>query len=298
MSLLDGGKPGSGAKPGGDEGMESYVPAAKPGAAKASGTAPAPSGGVFSGLRVSLMPSELEGKKQADPGKRLLALALVLVIETAVILGAYFFVNKTVASKSTNRDELVAKVEALGKSIAKEEASAKDVVAYQAQVAAAGEALDKHVSWTSFFAFIEKKTIPSVKYLNFSGDADSGTVTVDAVGLTYRDVAEQIVQFREEPNVIDVRTSSASARVSDTGEVTGVSFTLVLRLKPEVWKKVAGSTPASPTNAPAATPPSPNVVPVAGQGDNLVPEAAEPGGIVPDATGSGEDGAAPPSPTP
>ncbi len=285
MSLLDGGKPGSGSKPG-EEGMESYVPAAaKPGAAKASGTAPASSGGVFSGLRVSLMPSELEGKKQADPGKRLLALALVLVIETAVILGAYFYVNKTLSSRTGNRDELVAKVEALAKSIAKEEAAAKDVVAYQAQVAAAGEALDRRVSWSSFFAFLEKKTIPSVKYLNFSGDADTGTVTVDAVGLTYRDVAEQIVQFREDPNVADVRTSSASARVNETGEVTGVSFTLVLRLKPEVWKKVAGSVTAVPA---ATASPTPNPAPVQPQ-DNVVPDA-EDSAVVPAAGGTAEGG--------
>lgn len=295
MSLLDGGKSDAGAKPGGDEGLESYVSAAKPGGTKPGGT-PAPAGGgVFSGLRVSLMPSDLEGNKQVDAGRRLLILALVLVVETALILGAYFMVNQTASSRTDKRDELLAKVDALSKSIAKQEAAAKDVVAYQQQVAAAGETLDKHIYWSSFYAFIEKKTIPSVKYLNFSGDADSGTVTLDAIGLTYRDVAEQIVQFREEANVIDVRTSSASARVSDTGEVTGVSFTLVLKLKPEVWKKVAAGAAApspSPTPSPAPTPVTPttesNVVPA--------PEAEVPAAPPTAGTSSGSGANTPPTP--
>jgi hypothetical protein len=247
MSLLDGGKSGDSQKPDGNDGLESYVAGAKPAAAKKPASAAPAGGGVFSGLRVSLMPSELEGRAQADPGKRLLALGLVLVVETVLILGAHFFINKAVADKTGNRDELLAKVEELSARVAKEEAAAKDVVAYQTQISAANESLDGHISWTSFFSFLEKRTSSSVKYLNFSGDADGGTVTLDAVGTSYRDVAEQIVRFREDPLIADVRTSSASARVSDTGEVIGVSFTLVIRVKPEVWRKTSYAAPAAPS---------------------------------------------------
>lgn len=237
-----------------DDGLESYAPAprqsraakapASPGAAAGRPAAKEDAGGglSLSGLRVSLMPSELEGKAPPDLGRGLMILAFALVIETVIIGAAYFFTSRAVDARVARQAELQAQIDQLDKAVAAQEAEAKEAAAYNGQVNAAKEALDRHLYWTKFFALLESKTRPTVKYLNFSGDADTGTVTLDAVGRTYRDVAEQIVTLREEKSIADVRTTSAAAQITDTGEVTGVSFTMVVRFKPEAWIKGADET--------------------------------------------------------
>lgn len=238
--------------------MEAYAPAVRgsrakkapakagavPAAGAPSGAKPAAEGGAFSGLRVSLMPSELEGKAPPDLGRGLLVLGLVVIIETIAVGAGYFAVSRAIDGRIGRRGQLEAQLAQLNKDVAKQEAAAKEAAAYNGQVLAAQEALDNHVFWTKFFAFIEARTRPTIKYLNFSGDADSGIVTLDSVGRTYRDVAEQIVALKEDPMIIDVRTASASAKVDEKGEVTGVAFTMVLKLKPETWlqpKKAAAA---------------------------------------------------------
>lgn len=233
-----------------DEGMEAYAPsvkgsgakkaaAAKPGAASRpgvpAGARPAAEGNAFSGLRVSLMPSELEGKAPPDLGRGLMILGLVIIVETIAIGAGYFFVSKAIDGRIGRRGQLETQLDQLNKDVVKQEAAAKEAAAYNGQVLAAQEALDNHVFWTKFYAFLEARTRPTIKYLNFSGDADSGIVTLDAVGRTFRDVAEQIVAFKEDPMIVDVRTASASAKVNEKGEVTGVAFTMVLKLKRDTW---------------------------------------------------------------
>ncbi|HTM68433.1 MAG TPA: hypothetical protein VL426_03980 [Candidatus Binatia bacterium] len=235
----------------GDEGLEAYSPAVrrrakKPSAAKEAAPAeaaapPAPrtergGGEPFAGLRVSLMPSELEGRTGPDMGRGLMILGLVLVVETIIAGALYFMTARATDARIAKRDELQTKVDDLDKQVAAQETLAKEAAAYNGQVAAAKEALDKHLFWSRFFAALESKTHPTIKYLNFSGDSDSGIVTLDALGKSYLDVAQQIVAFKEYPLVSDVRTTSAAAKISEKGEVTGVSFTLVLKFKPEVWQ--------------------------------------------------------------
>lgn len=248
MSLLDNDAQPNAAPQ--DDGLEAYAPSSKPSrAAKASASAGAPGqpaakeetgGGLnLSGLRVSLMPSELEGKAPPDIGRGLLILAFVLVIETVIIGAAYFFTARAVDARVARQAALQVQIDELDKAVVAQEAAAKEAASYNGQVNAAKEALDNHLYWTKFFALLESKTRPTVKYLNFSGDADTGTVTLDAVGRTYRDVAEQIVALREDKAIADVRTTSAAAQITDTGEITGVAFTMVIRFKIEAWTRGA-----------------------------------------------------------
>lgn len=231
-----------------DDGLEAYAPSPRQSRAAKAGTSPSvpgqpaakeESGGglSLSGLRVSLMPSELEGKAPPDLGRGLLVLAFVLVIETVIIGTAYFFTSRAVDARVARQAALQTQIDELDKAVVAQEAAAKEAASYNGQVNAATEALDKHLYWTKFFALLEAKTRPTVKYLNFSGDADTGTVTLDAIGRTYRDVAEQIVALREDKAIADVRTTSAAAQITDTGEITGVSFTMVVRFKMEAWMR-------------------------------------------------------------
>lgn len=199
------------------------------------------------------MPSDFEGKAPPDLGRGILVFALVLVLETIAIGTGYFFLARNVAVRETEKAALLAKITESETKAKAEESAAKDAAAYRSQMAAAKAALDEHVYWTTFFAFLESRTRPTVQYINFSGDADSGAVTLDANAKTYRDFAEQILVFRDDPLVTSVRTSSAAADVDEAGNVNGVNFTLVVTFKKEAFgpKKADAAATAS---APAATP--------------------------------------------
>jgi hypothetical protein len=152
------------------------------------------------------------------------------------------------------KTEITAKQQAMTTQVAEAEKGLQDALAWNVQLAAARETLDKHLRWTNLFAYIELRTLPTVKYQSFSGNAD-GVVNLDATGRSYRDVAQQIVALRADPLISEVRSSSAAARVSADGEIEGVSFTLSIQFKPEIWKQAPAA--SAPTAAPAAAPAAP-----------------------------------------
>ncbi len=195
-----------------------------------------PSAPPISGLRVSLMPSELQGRPAPSLGRGLLALAVVLVAETIAIGVAYFFFSQMIASRVARHDALQGTITQLEQQIAAQGKETERAAAFNGEVAAAQEALNAHLSWTAFFSFLQAHTMMTVTYVNFAADSDSGTVTLDAVAKSYRDAAEQIVALRQDPSILDVHASSASAKISPTGEVTGIAFTMIIKAKPDLWR--------------------------------------------------------------
>lgn len=194
-------------------------------------------GGGIGGLRVSLMPSEIEGKAPPNLRKRVILLALTLVVETLALGIGYFVLLGVARSRTEEGTELAAQRSTLMLAVQKKEGAAKEAVLWNAQRIAAKESLDGHVYWTALFGFLEAKTLPSVRYNSFGGDAANGTITLDARANSYRDVAEQIVVFRNEPAVLDVRTTSASAQVNELGEIVGIAFSMSVRIDPALWLK-------------------------------------------------------------
>jgi hypothetical protein len=189
-------------------------------------------GELLGGLRGSFMQASGDVKDAPpDLRKRLLVLALVVVVEAIVIGGAYGALSYTISQRVEEKSTIEhAVAEETKKTVAKA-AEIKKAAMFNAQTVAAEAALEGHLRWTDFFAFLEERTKPTVKYVNFSGDADTGMVTLDAVGTTFRDVAEQIVIFREDPLVADVRATTASADIDDAG----IAFSMGLKLKKELW---------------------------------------------------------------
>lgn len=205
-----------------------------------------PRGGL-KGLRVSLMPAE-EGEGRPNFQKRLLALSLVLVLETLVIGGIYFTIVQRTEANIQKRGTLMNRVEALGAEIREQEATAEELSVFNAQVGIISETLDEHLYWSGFMDFLEKNTKPGVRYEKFTGASGSGVVTLDAIALTYSDMAEQVMVFRNHPMMRSVRADSASTNVNDVGEVKGVSWTMTLVADPGLWKQG----PAKPPGAESA----------------------------------------------
>lgn len=191
--------------------------------------------GVFgSGLRVSLIPSEEEGKG-AGLRRGILIVAFVVVIEALAFGGFYVYLLQSETARKAELDELMSRRAAVSAEI---DAAADDlskVSGFLKQVDAVVDVLDGHLRWTEFFGTLEDLTLPNVRYLSFSGDAASGTVSLTAVARSYRDVAEQVVLLGDDPRVRSVTTRSATAKVDELGNVVGVTFSLVLEMENDVW---------------------------------------------------------------
>lgn len=220
----------------------------------------APSG-FMGGLRVSLMPSGEEDEAGSDLRRKLVIMFAVLIVETVVIGGLFLFVAKKDADATVARQEMEAELIRVTQQIKESEADTKAMTLFDSRVRATTEILDGHVYWTSLFDYIRSKTKPSVLFTNFSGDQIGGVVTLDAMGPTYRDVAEQIVILRGDPMVEEVVSSSASASINEVGDVLGVTFGLVLKLKPDVWKPNAAWAAVAGDDGPGELPEVPESTP-------------------------------------
>lgn len=233
--------------PSGSAGTGVPRPAPKPPVRPAS----APSGEAFSGLRVSLMPTE-GSERQADLSRRLMVLALVFVLETLIIGGVYFLLQRQTSARTREVASLAAQRDLIAEVYKDNAAKIAEAVKFTKQVEIVGKRLDAHLYWTSLFDFLALHTRPGVAFINFSGDAGTGVLSLEAVGRSYRDLAEQIVLFRRNPAVLDARTTAAATKVAADGTVEGVSFTVFLSLKPDVWRgmKTAPDAPAGTSAAP------------------------------------------------
>lgn len=182
------------------------------------------------------MPSETEGGTAPDIKRGLLILVLVIIVETIIIGGVNFWVLQTTSKKVAEREELNQRIAALNQTVVERGKDMSGVIDMDRQIQASLENLNQHVYWSNFFSFLEDNARPNVRFTRFSGDVDSSMFTIDILGKSYRDVAEQIVVLRENPSVLYVRATSASARIGQAGQIEGVTSSLVIKLKPEVWR--------------------------------------------------------------
>jgi len=221
---------------------------------------PAPSepagGDVMGGsLGVSFLPSGDDVAKDApNLKKRALVLLLVLVIETIVLGGTYAFLALSGSSKTEEKLKIQEDIVSAVKRSDQVREQAIEAAVYAAQTSAVQAALNDHVRWSNFFKFLEARTKPTVKYLGLTGDADAGTASFDAKGSSFRDIAEQIVVFREDPLVSSVNTGGAAANIDKDGNLEGIALSIGLKVKKELWRGEYDALTASSTaSASAAT---------------------------------------------
>lgn len=187
-------------------------------------------------LRVSLLLPEF-GEESHDWRRTWLILALVIVLEIVVIGTAYILVLQRVNKRTAEKKTLTERLAALQTSVKEGETRIAEVAAYSVQLSAAEKALDEHTYWSQVFSILTQRARPGTKFINFIGDSNKATISIDAVAPSYRLAAEQIVEMKADPSVESVRTTAASARVSDTGELLGVTFTMHITLAPESFKR-------------------------------------------------------------
>lgn len=205
-------------------------PAAKDQAKAGEGEA---SGG--GGLRVSLMPSGKDEGPAADLRRLIVILLAVLIVETVLMGGAYLFLDRKVSAAELEYEAAVSELTNIAKEVSDTQKEAEMMIGFDNRVEVVNGLLDEHARWTKFFAFLERKTKPAVRYGGFSGDIMNASIVLQAQAPTYREVAEQIVALKSDPMVLELQSTSAFMQIDDDGTVSDVGFTMFIKMNPELW---------------------------------------------------------------
>lgn len=187
-------------------------------------------------LEVNLVKNERQ--ISFDWNKKIFIFSTVLLAALAVVLEIYFGLSwwqaKEEARIQTLNDE-VFKINAQVEVLKNKES---DALNYKAKSAVFSALLDGHVYWSSFFDWLEKNTLNTIKYSDFQGDL-SGNYSLNAATQSYADVSWQVKSFLNDPNVIKAAVAEAALiKDSEKTKESQINFTLSLQVKPAIFKKV------------------------------------------------------------
>ncbi len=193
----------------------------------------APKAAETVGLRVSLIPTEEEEKKDPRKGFKKFVRAVSLVTALLALIAGGLWAQVYFAKREVGRIESqIMQLTSEQTALAKDAKAAKLI---QSQLKGASILLDTHRYATSFFTFIEQNTLPEVAFSNV-GITDDGNVNLSAEAADYKIMAEQVVLLRSSPLVKSLTLSGISATV-EQNQVSRVNFTLAILFDPAVFSR-------------------------------------------------------------
>ncbi len=224
------------------------IPTSMPDQARAGMAAPGGSTNAelvrAGGLDVNLVPEEYQPEvTPKDKAIFGLSIGVALVLVAAIIIGLQLYtqrVEERVANVQEQLDATSASISGL------ESSTLGRAQVLQRLTGDVKKILDQHVYWDTFFQKLEAITLPSVTYTNMSVDV-SGTVSISAVGKTYKDVGDQLLIMQQAKDfVTDVSITSATKSSSTSPATPGqtaptevVTFSIALKVVPSVFYQAA-----------------------------------------------------------
>lgn len=120
--------------------------------------------------------------------------------------------------------------------------------ALQAKINSAEILYGQHIYWSPLFEKLERDTLPSITYLNFSADA-KGAISLQAQAPDYKSISEQVAVLNAAKDWIitaSVDNATLSKETATTGQTNAntntsitpesvVGFTLVLNVDPNIF---------------------------------------------------------------
>lgn len=209
---------------------------------EAAGEAEEPPAGGFD---VNLLPEELVG--QYEPRKKLINLGITSGL-TVVAVAAIYVIMIVYQSSIVSRTETVrTEANTINQQISQLQETRTAALALKDKVEAIAERLDQHIYWTTFFAQLEKYTVPDVYYSNvFAGDIN-GQLTLEATGRDFSSVARQLLAFQQADDFVETVVINSASRVSEVeGGGETVSFGIELKLVEGVFFKTAAAADQTP----------------------------------------------------
>jgi len=193
-------------------------------------------------LDINLIPEELLFKKQANVRAQIVKVCLAIIIPATMVYGSYYLLDlyqENIYDEIVKKQETVAQLQERVKF--KETIKQKNVILYQKLLALKG-VMDGHVYWSKFFGLLEKYTLDTVYYSEFSIDVSGSfslpAVAVSASGDHYAEAAKQVVLFEEADEFIaEVIVDNMSVQVAERGGIAGVGLDFRVKLADQVFYK-------------------------------------------------------------
>ena len=188
-------------------------------------------------LEVNLIKDEV--RIGFDWNKNISILLLVLFIACIFIGEIYYGLDWWEKQESLRSQSLAADVAKVNSEINQIKTGSDAALVFKDKSNELGRLLNEHIYWSNFFSWLEKKTLSSVTYSNFTGDT-KGVYALSAKASNYAEVSWQVKAFLDDKmtkkvEVLNVALVSIKEKEKTVGK--GVSFSLNLEVDPEIFKK-------------------------------------------------------------
>jgi|GEM_PF-6650579 len=175
--------------------------------------------------------------------KKRSVITFCLVVLSFLFVGAgYYTVGLWEKNKIGEKMALVKEAEKLANEKKVKEEDLSEVFAFEKKLQYVKLLLDRHVYFTNLFSFLEKNTLESVYYLNFSGD-NGGAYELNATAKDFKNIAKQIESLKANPLVKEVSTGGGeydggegnSGGGQEKTAAAGINFILKIALDKSIF---------------------------------------------------------------
>jgi len=187
--------------------------------------------GKKSKMHINLIPEELMSERALpNARRRMIALILAIVFPAILIYGVF----ELISYYQGQMDEAISyrrvRIEELNKTVQDFRKVRKKTVLAQKKMVVTQDVLSQHFYWTKFFKLLEKYTLDSVYYTEFSVDLQ-GEFALPVLASSYGEAAKQITVFEQADDFIaNVEVSDISVNAGSITGIDGVALELKLKL--------------------------------------------------------------------
>lgn len=186
-------------------------------------------------VSINLVPEELAHSLSFGRNKTIFLASATFAASLIIIFGAYFTLKYWQASTSRRIEDKTQKIELMAQSLKKYQQVRNKTLLLQKRLLLVEDLLRNKPLWSKFLSDLEKYTLNSVRFNNFSGDID-GSISFDATAVNYETAARQISFMEQAPFVASSKVNSLKLKNDKSGSME-VVFEFNIVLKKDYFKK-------------------------------------------------------------
>ena len=168
--------------------------------------------------------------KKAKEPKKLIYIAVFIVI-IILIFGFYVLIKNYQSSLEEKIDRLKKQAGELKqeRDTLREEGQLAD---FQSKLTALNYLVEQHTYWTSVFDFLQRATLPKVKFNSFNADLNGKFINLQGDTISFTRLAEQMIYFKKSAIIEELKLSSLT--ISEEG----IKFSFKIQLSSEAWREI------------------------------------------------------------
>lgn len=209
-------------------------------------------------LQLDLIKQEAEGRID---WRRYINLMIAALFMAALLVAQVYFIISWWEENTSTSENITKNIEKAQKEIKNLQKNSDEAMSFRQRAELVTPLLDRHISWTNFFRYLERNTLSNVTFDSFTGDT-KGTYVLQGEAKHFSDINWQVKKFLADEYTISASVAkgtsedlnskfgematSSGAIVTDEGDLTEeqklkavgpktVSFSITLKVKPEVF---------------------------------------------------------------